>query len=317
MIEIIMATYNGERFIREQLDSIFAQTHTDWKLLVRDDGSSDKTVEIIREYEAKYPDKIELVKNSSEDTSGLENASEKGAKTNFFKLLQKTTAEYVMFADQDDFWEPDKVKRAYECMLVTESLVGSDKPVLCHGDLKVVDGKLGSINPSMADMQKLDLNKGELNHILVQNNVTGCTMIINRALADMCDYMPEKAIMHDWWLALIAAAFGKISCIGDAGIKYRQHGNNSVAAKNLKSVKYMVKKIASGEDVKQSLNATYEQAEAFLKVFKKKLAGDKAKIVKAYITIPKVGKLDKIRLIKKYGFMKTGLARKLGYILYI
>lgn len=307
MIDILMATYNGEKFIKEQLDSILNQSFVDWKLYIHDDGSTDRTVEIINRYAADYPEQIAFV-NDEKKTGG--------AKYNFWHLIQNSNADYIMLADQDDIWEKDKIFHAYTEMRNYERRY-ENVPILLHTDLKVVDENLNMMDKSFFDMQKLDKERGRFNDVLVQNNVTGCTSIMNRALKEKCKNMPEEAIMHDWWLALVASCFGVIGHIDYTDILYRQHGNNTEGAKNLKSIGYLLKKLFSKKDVREALTETYEQAARFYDEYKNEMDEDKKEVIEAYLTLSSGSKLKKYSILKKYGFMKSGFARKLGYILYI
>lgn len=308
MIDILLAVYNGEKYIKAQLDSILGQTCEDWRLLIRDDGSKDNTLAIVNEYMSKYPEKIYLI--TDETNAG-------GAKYNFYQILKASTSDYIMLADQDDVWDKNKVQNAYNRIIQEEESVGKNKPVLCHGDLCVVDGNLNVINASMANMQKLDPQKNKLNDYLVQNNVTGCTVIFNKALRDMCRSMPKEAVMHDWWFALIASAFGKVCYMERAEILYRQHGNNTEGAKNLKNPIYLLKRLFNRKQIKKNLSKTYFQARAFYNEYENELNSSQKEIINAYISLEKSNKIRKYMIIKKYGFMKSGFARKLGYILFV
>lgn len=306
MIDIIMATYNGEKYIREQLDSIISQSYKKWKIIIHDDGSCDNTVDIIKDYAQKYPEKIKYIDD---------NVKTGGAKNNFAYLLNFVTSDYIMFSDQDDVWENNKVEKAIKTIKSMERKYG-DIPVLVHGDLMVVDSELNLINSSMFKMQKLNKKKSSFRDLLVQNNITGCTVIINKKLAEMGKNIPKEAIMHDWWLALIAAAFGKIGFMDNAGILYRQHENNTEGAKNIGSLKYITKKIANKTEIRNTLMLTYMQAEAFIERFGEKLELKNLGEAKAYISMKDADKIKKYSIILGYGFMKSGLIRKIGYLLY-
>lgn len=307
MIDIIMATYNGEKFISTQLDSILEQNCKEWKLMIHDDGSTDSTVDIIMDYVRRYPDKIEFIDD------GIKTG---GAKYNFFHLLSMTESEYIMFADQDDYWEKDKVGNALAKIKHIEKKYG-DIPLMLHGDLKVTDDKLNITSESLFVTQKLNKNKNKIEDILVQNNVTGCTVICNRKIINMCKVMPEEAIMHDWWLALIAASFGKIVYMGQAGILYRQHDNNTEGAINLKSIPFLIKRSLDGEKSRKSIINAYAQAEKFKEIFGDELSAEKREVLDAYLSMRTAGKLEKYRTMYKYGFMKSGLPRIIGYVLFI
>ncbi len=308
MIDILMAVCNGERFIKEQIDSILNQTYSDWRLFIHDDGSVDKTMEIIQEYEEKYPEKIKVI------SDGIKTG---GAKYNFYHLMKLSEAEYIMLADQDDIWGNEKIEKSYKAIKMQEKRYGKDTPVLCHSDLQVVDSRLNVMNESFFVMQKLDKRKNRFADILVQNNITGCTVIFNKKLNDLCCVMPDEAIMHDWWIGLVVAAFGKIYFMKEKDIKYRQHGNNTEGAKNLSSPKYLLKKICNKKQVTDALERTYNQAERFYGVYKEKLSAENREVLEAYLAIRRSTKIEKLRLLKKYGFMKSGLVRKISFILFV
>lgn len=308
MIDILMAVYNGETYLEQQIESILQQSCTDWRLLIHDDGSTDRTVALIEEYQERYPDKVQILQD------GIRTG---GAKNNFFHLLKHSDADYVMFADQDDVWEVWKVQSAYEQLKRVEDNEEKDIPILIHGDLQVVDSSLQQINASMYDMQKLDKNKNQFRDYLVQNNVTGCTTMINRALREKCLEMPEDAIMHDWWLALLASAFGRVEFMGESGILYRQHGHNTEGAKNLKSIGYLWNKVFQGQEIRNTLELTYRQAEAFSKLYSAELSEEKREILNAYLGIKNRSKWNRLKTIRRYGFGKSGVVRQIGYLFYV
>lgn len=308
MIDILMAVYNGEKYIKEQIESIISQTNTDWRLMIHDDGSNDKTIDIVEKYVEKYKNKIVLV------SDGVKTG---GAKNNFFHLMKLSNADYIMLADQDDIWERGKVEFAYKSIRQAEKYNGENIPILCHSDLNVVDENKKMINSSFFDMQKLDSKKNKFKDLLLQNNITGCTVIFNKVLNDLCISMPKEAIMHDWWLGIIAAAFGNICYMDKTAIMYRQHANNTEGAKNLKSFRYLIGKMLKVGEMKDAIDKTYVQAEKFYEIFSDKLSIEDAQVIQAYISLKKINKLERIKVIKKFGFMKTGLVRKIVYVLIV
>lgn len=308
MIDILMAVYNGEKYLEEQLESIINQSFSKWQLIIHDDGSADNSLAIIQKYETKYPEKIKVIDDSIKFGS---------SKNNFAHLMKYSKADYIMFADQDDVWERDKVKHSYKIIRKLEAKMSAEIPILVHGDLEVVNEHLETVNASLFQMQKLDYKKSKLKDYLVQNNVTGCTVIMNKILKDLCYDMPKEAIMHDWWLALTASAFGCVYGVNKSDIKYRQHGNNVEGAKNLHSLAYLTKKLCNKKEVKETLWRTYSQAEAFFYMYKEQLDYNTKKMILAYISLNNNTKLYKYKIIFKYGFMKSGFIRKLGYLLYI
>ena len=222
---ILLAAYNGSAHMLEQIESIRNQTIHSWHLLVRDDGSSDDTRDVVGALAADDP-RIELFED---DLGNL------GAMGNFAALCQiaqSRAAEYVMFCDQDDVWLPDKIEKTLAYLQRAEGAFGREVPFLVHTDLRVVDRHLNTRHPSFMKFQHIHHEENApIKVLLAQNFVTGCTVIFNRPLLEMTTPIPQEAILHDWWLALCAAASGIIMFVPDATVLYRQHGSNKVGAK--------------------------------------------------------------------------------------
>ena len=308
MIEILMAAYNGESYIAEQIESIIRQTESNWHLTVCDDCSTDCTAQIVKEFEEKYAGKITYRRN--EKNLG-------GSKQNFFSMLKSADADYVMTCDQDDVWLPDKIARTLSAMKDLELQYGSEIPLLVHTDLKIVDQFLNVLSGSMFFTQNLNSSAVQLNELLVQNNVTGCTMMINRALLNLFpDAMPPDMIMHDWWAPLIAAAFGAIGFVTAPTILYRQHSANVVGAKSTRSLWYNLKRAVKGEQVRKVLVDTYRQAGDFAACYGDRLTPAQKELVTAFAEMEHCGKLKKLKTLRRYHLWKTGTARRLGQILY-
>ncbi|MBR5473244.1 MAG: glycosyltransferase family 2 protein [Clostridia bacterium] len=303
-VTILLAVYNGEKYLKQQLDSILAQTVKDIKIVIRDDGSRDNSPAIIDEYCNNYPQTI----------TKLEGAPTGGAKQNFATLFESCDDDYIMFCDQDDVWLPHKVEKTLDTMRQNEQ--DGKIPVLVHSDLKVVDSDLKVISNSFFDFQKLNQNDITLPKILVQNYVTGCTVMVNRALKQKCGSIPNDCIMHDWWLALVAVLFGKLVCIDEPTMLYRQHSDNQVGAKASYGIAFITRKLATLSTVRKNYNDTYVQAELALKRYGECLSDYKKDIIATYCQIKKMNKCKKIKTVKKYGFKKCTRLRVWGqYIL--
>ncbi len=302
MITVLLAVYNGEKYLKEQIESILSQTFKDIKIIIRDDGSTDKSVDIIKDYCDKYPDKI----------SCIVGAPTGSAKLNFAELLNSCDDDYIMFCDQDDVWLPTKIEKTLSVMRSEEN--DGKTPVLVHSDLTVVDGELREI-ASFFDFQKLFQDDITLPKLLVQNYVTGCTVMINRALKQKCGVIPSKCIMHDWWLALVAVLFGKLVCLNESTMLYRQHSNNQVGAKASYGIAFIKRKLATIDKVRENYNATYAQAEALLENFGEMLDEKQRNTLQTYCKIKNMNKFKKMRTVQKYGFKKGTLLRVIGQYL--
>lgn len=250
IIDILLATYNGEQFLSEQIESILNQSFTDWRLLIHDDGSLDGTVNIINKYSNAFPDKIFLIEDSI--ITG-------GARNNFYHLLSFSKADYIMFCDQDDVWLSNKV----EDTLLEMYKVEKNRPALVYTDLKVVDENLNIISESLRSYQQLEEPKN-LKEALLHNCVTGCTMMINKSLLKNLTF-PEYSIMHDWWFLIeVFRLDGVLHFINKPTMLYRQHASNEVGAKKSGYEQY-VSKMLNFRSTFKGLRYQYVQFNAVLK----------------------------------------------------
>lgn len=308
MVTILMATCNGEKYISEQIESILDQTYDKWKLIIQDDCSIDKTTEIVHKYIIKYPEKITFIQLKKPSGS---------AKGNFFSILKYADTQYTMTCDQDDYWLPDKIAVTLDKMHELEREFGNAIPILVHTDLRVIDEKLNTISDSLFTLQKLDNSKNQMNHLLVQNIVTGCTIMINQPLLAMLYEVPQQAIMHDWWFALVASAFGELGFISTPTILYRQHTNNEVGAKNAGSLSYILHQMLSSKKTESVLKKTYDQARNFLQLYGDRLNATQYELVREYSLLAHYNKIKRLRTIIKYDFWKTGFYRRCGQIIFM
>lgn len=300
---ILLATYNGEKYISEQIESILSQTDSNWTLYIHDDGSKDGTEEIIKGYAEKYPKQIIVV----------EGAATGGAKSNFFFLFHQVEAPFYMCCDQDDVWLPEKIETTRKEM---DNLVRGDeeKPCLVFTELRVVDAQLNVIAENMRDYQGLDCTNVRLNRALIQNVVTGCTMMVNRVLRDEMIKIKEyeDVLMHDWWATLVAVRFGKVAFVEEPTILYRQHGNNGVGASNANSLLYQMKRMLQGEEIKQSLVNTRKQAKVFADLYEEK----EDSLVKRYAQLGTLSKSKRLQFYKKYDVKKSTRAKNIGLLIW-
>lgn len=177
-VTILLATYNGEKYISHQLNSILSQSYTNWHLIIRDDVSKDNTPDIIEKYRELYPDKIEVLNNS-----GIN----KGSLLNFGTLLQAAgNARYIMFCDQDDEWLINKIEVTFLKMRELEKKYGLSYPIMIYTNFQYVDEHLKIIR-SKAEFDVNRIKNFGFSHLLAQNPVYGCTGMINRSLADKVD----------------------------------------------------------------------------------------------------------------------------------
>lgn len=314
-VDILMSVYNGIPYVEEQIRSLQAQTHADWRLWVRDDGSTDETVRTL-EGLATDDSRIRVL---PADGKRL------GAAGGFAYLLENAppSAEYLMFCDADDVWRPGKIEATLEAMLTAESERGSRDerpPVLVHTDLAVVDGALELIAESFWDYEHIVPQPARLNRLLVHNSVTGCTVMINAALRHLAGQVPSAAVMHDWWLALVACCFGQIVSVTEATILYRQHGRNDTGARPYESpftrIPSKLKGFSEKTDVVQaSIRRTAVQAAAFLERFGEMLKPDQRQLISDFSGVPDCGPVARKYRLLRLGTFGSGWQRRARYIL--
>ena len=310
-VAICMATYNGEKYIIEQIDLILRQTYQNWVLFIRDDNSTDNTVKILKKYSIKYPDKITIVENDKLVC--------KSAKKNFAAVLkfvtEKYNFQYFMFSDQDDIWLKDKVEKSLKKMKEHEKK--EMKPYLLHTDLRVVDQNLKTLGNSFFSYRALDYTVKDIRHLLVQNNITGCTMLWNKKFNDLVNISDENVAMHDWWMAIVASLMGEIICINEPTILYRQHGGNVVGATNVNSISFIVKRMLGAAHVRETLKLAFAQAQAIVSKYHDEMTEEQIKIFECFIGIQDNNKVMRIKKILENGYLKQGLVQIIGEIIFI
>lgn len=229
-VAVLLSTYNGARFLDQQLQSLAAQDYPDFVILARDDGSHDETPGLLRNFAVRHGALVHVLED---ERGNLGPAASFSVLMNH--VLENTgplglAPAYLMFCDQDDVWEPAKLKLQMACMARAEARHPGE-PVLVHSDLRVVDESGADLAGSFLAYQGLDAGSNGFANILASNMVTGCTALVNEALARLALPIPSAAVMHDWWLALVAAAWGSIECIPEPLVRYRQHGRNTLGAR--------------------------------------------------------------------------------------
>ena len=302
-----MAAYNGEKYIKQQIESIMKNTYENIHLTIYDDTREEQTsaamTDILNLMKEKYGDKITYKKN----------AQNKGCTRNFLEGLQASTAEYTMFSDQDDYWNKDKVELTVEKMKQMESKYGKETPLVVFTDAIVVDSKLNLIHRSFHRSNHLNTNKLGLAHLLMENKLIGCTMMMNQALKDKIIAIPENARVHDWWIALVAATFGKIGYLEESTILYRQHEDNVIGNQEYGS--YIKKRLASLKSQREVIYSNMKQAEEFLEIYHMFLTKEQKALIGRFANLNKRNWLYRRYAMYRFGYKKSGVPRNLGLLL--
>ena len=289
-VNILLSTYNGEQYLEEQVKSIQEQTYQEWELLIRDDGSSDGTVELIKQL-ATRDSRIHFINENH-----IENV---GVIKSFHALLKYSKADLYCFSDQDDFWLPEKIS-----LQVTEAKKYSqDKPLLIYTDLKVVDENLSVLHESMIRTQSDHANT-ELVQEMTENTVTGGVSLINHALAELwTGEEMNELLMHDWYLGLLASAFGNLVYIDQPTELYRQHADNVLGARTLrKRMQNWIRPQTLFNKYWKLIKASQNQAENLLSL---PLNAENRELVENFVTIMDQGFRERYRRLKTYGYRKN------------
>lgn len=305
VVDIIMATYNGAKYVSEQIESIQRQSYKNWRLLISDDCSSDATLDIVRSY-TKSDDRIKLISN--EVKFG-------GAMPNFLNALSKSESSLFMFCDQDDIWLEDKIKISVECITSLENKFGTDKPIFVSSDMKIVDDDLNLLSSSFINYERFGTKDSSLGHALIENNVWGCTIIGNASLriwlSRCASY--DGLIMHDWLVNLICKSAGFSYFINESTSLYRQHTGQEVG-----SHKFSFFKLVSGFSLQNSRsfwNTVRKNAEAFLNNYQDYLPAESTEIIKGFIDMFELNPINRIICAYKYGYLPSGFSRRLGQMI--
>lgn len=258
-VAILMSTYNGENYLAEQLQSIVRQTFNNWELYIRDDGSTDSTLSIIKEFQ-KEDSRIHFVDD------GL---SRLGPSASFLSLILSIDADYYILCDQDDIWYQEKIKVLYSEI----SKLNNDVPLLIYSGIKTINKEHQHVENAMEE------TVGKLTNPLERffwNDMPGCTTMFNKSLKDqLLAQDNDRIVMHDWWLAMIAQTFGEVKFIPQKLIYYRLHDSNSVGAADS-----LTERISKGHmiaRVNQRVSLQMKQSRYFLEVYNTKSMPQKIK----------------------------------------
>lgn len=254
-----MATYNGEKYLAEQLDSIINQTYHNWNLLIRDDSSTDRTLEIIQDYQKK-DNRIKLLKD---------NKGNLGIVKNFEELLKNSESEFIMFSDQDDIWIENKLDMYLKMI---EKI--KNKGFMIHSDAILFDKNKSNILKDTF-ISKKAINKG-LENVFFNYFVQGATILISKEIKNFILPFPKEVYLHDRYIHLISELFFERIFVNKALIYYRQHGDNQIGAKN--TIRELLSKRYFDERDRQLIKIIYNKYGSLLTDDKKKLIEEYFKI---------------------------------------
>ncbi len=297
-IAVLLATYSGQEYLKQQLDSLLKQTFSDFRIVVHDDGSTDETVAILNDYRDQYPDKLELLFG---EPCG-------SAKANFLWMLSKVDADVYFFCDQDDVWESTKIEKSLK------ALGSAEAPKCVFTDMWVVDEGLQVLSDSFIRYIGREPGNTSYTQILIDNPAAGCTMCFNRALRDLVvAALPkldlENIPMHDAFVLDIAAITGEVLALDEPLVYYRQTGHNTMGATTETDSDKRNRNVSDLKNgsLLEKKKAFVNEARAFAGEIAKAdfIPNDKKNILIRFSKIGEKSKLKRMSFYKKYNFTRA------------
>lgn len=308
MVSVLLAAYEGAQWLPAQLDSLRAQTCADFRVLWQDDGSADGSPELLQRLSAE----------DARFIPGRSQGRHLGAIGNFLSLMAQDEAAYSALCDQDDLWRPDKLARCMDALQAAEARFGAGTPLLVHHDCRVVDRDGRVLHESFFRHQGWDGEANTLPRLLVQNNVTGCTCVMNAALRRLvaARAQAEKLFMHDWFIALTAAAFGKICYVGEPLADYRQHDSNVMGASRKTLPQRGLTALRSPQAARERIALTFRQARTLHLTFGDMLPPEAEEIIDRYLAIQALPKSQRLHALHTGGYLMQSPITRLGQYLF-
>ena len=325
-VAVLLATYNGEKYIAQQLDSLLEQEFKDFDLYVSDDGSADSTLDILRSYSERFSGRMHILERRKRaDTGGAANP----ACENFLYLLENVQSDLYLFCDQDDWWIENHVRLLVEKY---DSLDESEMklPVLIRTDLSVTDSQLNILHRSDSAYMKRRNAPSAHECFIATDGVRGCTCMVNDSLKklvfkdkEMLRKNMEKIEMHDVFVAHIAAFFGRMHFIDVPTLLYRQHGNNTSGGIGKKrKLREFIKKSISPSQYKKSYGTMRGKfirkqvyAKFFVAYFDGLLSETEKKIMRQFIGLSEKCRLYRIWFLIKNRFFRKGLISNIWFLI--
>ena len=305
---MLLAAWNGSAYLPALLDSLCAQTDPDFTVIMQDDGSTDGTPGLLQETAGR----------DSRFVFGAEQGQHLGAAGNFLSLVRQAEADYILLCDQDDVWEPEKIAVLKQEMRSLESRYGANTPLLVHSDCSLINENGELIGESFFRRQGWDPAAVTLPRLLVQNNVTGCTLIMNEALRKLVasHAKAKELFMHDWFIALTAAAFGHISFVDRPLTRYRQHGDNTIGASMQPLLIRAFSALRNGKAAKRRILLTYTHTAVFKKLYGDELPAPAQKTVDDYLATRHMWKIRRVLAVRRMDCVMQSPVTRLGQILF-
>ena len=277
-------------------------------MLVQDDGSDDATPGLL----------TELFRGDPRFIPGAESGRHLGAAGNFLSLIRQADADFVLLCDQDDIWKPEKTAVLKQAMKDASARYGADTPLLVHSDCSLIDESGKPIGDSFFRHQGWDPEAVTLSRLLVQNNVTGCTLVMNRPLCRLvAEHGQAKDLfMHDWFIALTAAAFGRVIFVDQALTAYRQHSGNEIGASRMGLLARGIRAVAGRKKAKRRILLTYTHTLVFCRLYGDLLPEEARKTTSEYLATRHMKKIPRVLAVRRLNCTMQSPVTRLGQLLF-
>ena len=305
---VLLAAYNGEKDLPLLLASLREQTFSAFTVLMQDDGSKDGTLALLEDAARQDP-RFTLAARQGEHL---------GPAGNFLSLLRQADADRVLFCDQDDLWDADKIETLSRALDRAEEESGAETPILVHSDCRLIDENGAETAPGFFRHQGWDPAAVTLPRLLVQNNVTGCTLIMNRPLISLVvsHGKAKELFMHDWFVALTAAAFGRVVFVDRPLTGYRQHGDNAVGASRSGLLARGFRALGKRKDARRRILLTYTHTQVFRRLYDGELPEEAERLTSAYLETRRMKKLPRVLAVRRLGCTMQSRVTRLGQLLF-
>ncbi len=301
---VLLAVYNGEKHLPALLASLRAQTDPDFIVLFQDDGSTDGSARLLSSAAAED----DRFREAGESGRGL------GPAGNFLSLIRQADADALLLCDQDDVWETEKIARLKQALREAETRFGPDTPLLVHSDCSLIDEDGSPLGDSFFRRQGWDPEAVTLPRLLVQNNVTGCTVIMNRSLSALiaAHGVAKDLFMHDWFIALTAAAFGRVVFLNEPLTRYRQHGNNAIGASQRGLISRGFSALNRRDRAKKRILLTYTHTMVFRRLYEGLLPPEANRLTADYLATRRLKKIPRVLAVRRLGCVMQSPITRLG-----
>lgn len=311
-IDIAVSLYNCAPWLADFKASLLAQQTGGWRVVARDDGSSDETPRLLAQWGAELGEKIAVLQEQSRQNLGVAGS--------FTAVLAATSAPWVMLADPDDVWLPGKIKATQNAMREAEARWGSSTPIVVCTDARVVDAALNEMASSYWRLYRMKPQAaGRMPGTAIENEALGSTMMVNRALVDLALPIDAAAAYQDWWLALVGAAFGKIVTLPQQTILYRRHGSNETESPYSASLSTALRRTArSPADARRRITALVDQAAsqaaAFASRYRNRLTASDLAALEALASTPSRGWMGRRWVFIRHGIWFGSWIKNFGLL---